>query len=147
MSAENYRRALTEQLADSLQQPLPALTPRKIYSTVSLPGKATAVIGMRRVGKTFFLHQLRLERMQHGIPQHRLHCIHFEMNAWSDCRRINSTSSLKSITVSSPICAGTRRSPGAWTKSRPYRDGSGSSGVCWTAKKSKFFSAAPRRLC
>lgn len=78
MSAEHFRQALAEQLADSLQKPLPALTPRKIYSTVSLPGKATAVIGMRRAGKTFFLHQLRFERMQQGIPQHRLPCINFE---------------------------------------------------------------------
>lgn len=78
MSTELYRQALAEQLADSVQQPLPSLTPRKIYSTVSLPGKATAVVGMRRAGKTFFLHQLRLERMQQGVPQHRLPCIHFE---------------------------------------------------------------------
>ncbi|MEQ1633578.1 MAG: ATP-binding protein, partial [Planctomycetota bacterium] len=38
---------------------------------VHLRGKATAVIGMRRSGKTTYLHQLRAERLQDGVkPQH-----------------------------------------------------------------------------
>lgn len=37
-------------LADSIAAPLPVITPRRTYGT--LPGKAMAVIGMRRVGKT-----------------------------------------------------------------------------------------------
>ena len=61
------RLALAEQLADSA--PPPALTPRRVLGRVRFPGKATAVIGMRRAGKTTFLHQLRQERIaQNGPP-------------------------------------------------------------------------------
>jgi predicted AAA+ superfamily ATPase len=45
---------------------------------VSLPGKATAVVGMRRAGKTTFLHQLRRERLDHGVSRERLPYINFE---------------------------------------------------------------------
>ena len=47
-------------------------TPRRVYGQASLPGKATAVIGMRWAGKTTFLHQLRAERLAEGVPQERL---------------------------------------------------------------------------
>jgi hypothetical protein len=46
------RTLLAEKLADSLAMPFPAATPRRVHGTVSFPGKATAVIGMRRAGKT-----------------------------------------------------------------------------------------------
>jgi predicted AAA+ superfamily ATPase len=69
---------LAEKLADSLSTPLPKLTPRSIHGAVSLPGKATAVVGMRRAGKTFFLHQLRKEQLEKGTPRERLPYINFE---------------------------------------------------------------------
>lgn len=53
------KEALTEKLAESTSGPIPAGTPRLVHGATGLPGKATAVIGMRRVGKTTFLHQLR----------------------------------------------------------------------------------------
>ena len=53
-------------LADSLASPLPGSTPRQVPGPVHLPGKATAVVGMRRAGKTTFLHQLRRERLEAG---------------------------------------------------------------------------------
>lgn len=73
-----YRSRLAEMLADSLVSPLPAATPRRVHGTVSLPGKATAVVGMRRAGKTTFLHQLRRERLERGVPRERLPYINFE---------------------------------------------------------------------
>jgi predicted AAA+ superfamily ATPase len=72
------RQRLAEQLGASLSATIPAGTPRRVYGSVSQPGKATAVIGMRRAGKTMFLHQLRHERRTSGIPQERLPYINFE---------------------------------------------------------------------
>ncbi len=59
--APRFRQALGEQLAESLYTPLPAYTMRRVHGRVRFPGKATAVIGMRRAGKTTFLHQIRGE--------------------------------------------------------------------------------------
>lgn len=73
-----YRVRLAEKLADSLAGPLPPATPRRVHGAVNLPGKATAVIGMRRAGKTTFLHQLRRERLEHGTPRERLPYVNFE---------------------------------------------------------------------
>lgn len=69
---------LAEKLADSLSAPLPRLTQRTIHGAVAMPGKATAVVGMRRAGKTFFTHQLRQERAEKGTPRDRLPYINFE---------------------------------------------------------------------
>ena len=76
--AAPLRQALVEQLADSLGKPLPSFTPRHVFGRTGLPGKATAVTGMRRAGKTTFLHQLRHERVESGIPLDRLPFISFE---------------------------------------------------------------------
>lgn len=75
---QTLRALLADKLADSLAAPFPAATPRRVHGTVSLPGKATAVIGMRRAGKTTFLHQLRRERHERGIDRARLPYINFE---------------------------------------------------------------------
>ena len=69
---------LTEKLFDSLTAPLPTFTPRSLAGSVSLPGKVTVVIGIRRAGKTTFLHQLRAERMERGVPRDRLPYVNFE---------------------------------------------------------------------
>ncbi|WP_448382468.1 ATP-binding protein [Desulfosoma sp.] len=73
-----YRELLAELLANSLVAELPAATPRRVYGAVTLPGKATAVVGIRRAGKTTFLHQLRRERLERGTPRERLPYINFE---------------------------------------------------------------------
>jgi predicted AAA+ superfamily ATPase len=73
-----FRARLIEKLAESLEAPLPASTPRRIHGRVTLPGKATAVIGMRRAGKTTFLHQLRRERLERGVGRERLPYLNFE---------------------------------------------------------------------
>lgn len=77
-SSGPFRERIVEKLADSLAGPIPGGTARLLRGTVSLPGKATAVIGMRRAGKTTFLHQLRLERLERGIDRERLPYINFE---------------------------------------------------------------------
>jgi len=71
-------RTLSEKLAESLTVAIPGGTPRRIRGTVHFPNKATAVIGMRRAGKTTFLHQVRHERRAAGIPQARLPYVNFE---------------------------------------------------------------------
>lgn len=72
------KEALTEKLAESLAAALPAMTPRRVYGAGSLPGKATAVVGMRRAGKTTFLHQLRQERLAQGLAREHLPYLNFE---------------------------------------------------------------------
>jgi hypothetical protein len=81
MAAEPDQRipqTLSEKLTESLTARIPDATPRRISWTVVFPNKATAVIGMRRAGKTTFLHQLRRERLGAGTPQVRLPYINFE---------------------------------------------------------------------
>lgn len=46
---------MDEKLADSLASPLPTSIPRRVSGPVQLPGKATAVVGTRRMGKTTIL--------------------------------------------------------------------------------------------
>ena len=48
------------------------LTSRRVAGPVEFPGKATAVIGMRRAGKTTFLHQVRAERLANGATPQQL---------------------------------------------------------------------------
>ncbi len=72
------RERLVEKLADSLDAALPESTPRRVHGRPSLPGKATAVIGMRRAGKTTYLHQIRRERLAHGVAREHLPYLNFE---------------------------------------------------------------------
>jgi uncharacterized protein len=76
--AESIRARLADKLADSLAGPISAATARRIRGTIFLPNKATAVVGMRRAGKTTFLHQLRRERLDAGVARERLPYINFE---------------------------------------------------------------------
>ncbi len=57
---------LMEQVFNSIRASFPEMTPRQLYGRVFFPGKATAVVGIRRCGKTYFLHQIRKEKFQHG---------------------------------------------------------------------------------
>ncbi|HEX3530060.1 MAG TPA: ATP-binding protein [Thermoanaerobaculia bacterium] len=75
---QSFRTRLAEKLADSLTEPLPGGTPRRVHGAITLPGKATAVIGMRRAGKTTYLHQLRRERLEGGIAREHLPYVSFE---------------------------------------------------------------------
>ena len=84
MSSGRLQRVFGEQLADSAQKPLPDLTRRRVFGKVTFPGKVTAVVGMRRAGKTTFLHQLRRERMEQGTATERLPYISFEDERLAD---------------------------------------------------------------
>lgn len=69
---------LREFVADSIAAPPGTATLRRTFGPVLLPGKATAVIGMRRAGKTTFLHQQRRERLEAGVQPERLPYWNFE---------------------------------------------------------------------
>jgi predicted AAA+ superfamily ATPase len=75
---ERYRRILNEKLSDSLSSPLPDGTPRRVFGAVQLQGKVTAVVGMRRAGKTMFLHQIQRDRIKGGSARERMPYINFE---------------------------------------------------------------------
>ncbi len=67
-----FNSRLDEYLREAVTAPWPQLTRRKVWHRATFPGKATAVVGMRRVGKTTFLHQLRAARHEGGVPRPRL---------------------------------------------------------------------------
>jgi uncharacterized protein len=74
---DHVRDAIREKLGDAVSRPFPDFIPREA-DTSSLPGKARAVIGMRRAGKTTFLQQCLALRHQEGIPRERLVYFNFE---------------------------------------------------------------------
>ena len=78
------RRTFGEQLADSLRKPLPHLTPRRVFGKVRFPGKVTVILGMRRAGKTTYLHQLRRQRIEQGAARESLPYISFEDERLTD---------------------------------------------------------------
>jgi len=78
------KQVLSAKLADSLNEPLSRFTPRAVFGTIYMRGKVTAVIGMRRAGKTTFLHQQRLRRMEDGVPQPALPYVNFEDERLAD---------------------------------------------------------------
>lgn len=53
-------------VAEAAATPARSATTRRVFGPVRFPGKATAVLGMRRAGKTTFLHQLRADRIANG---------------------------------------------------------------------------------
>ena len=72
------RVVLAEKLHDSLEGSIPGGTPRHIYGRVEFPGKITAVIGMRRVGKTTYVHEQRRARLAAGVPRTSVPYVNFE---------------------------------------------------------------------
>ncbi len=68
---------LREKLADSLTSEIPALTRREIRLP-QVPGKALAVIGMRRSGKTCFLWQCLADQLAAGAPRESQVFLNFE---------------------------------------------------------------------
>ena len=71
------RRAFFEQLAGSGEL-LEGFTKRRLAGEVTLAGKATAVTGMRRAGKTTFLHQIRADKAAAGVPPECLPIVSLE---------------------------------------------------------------------
>lgn len=74
----SFRARLADKLAEALSLSPVKATPRRIHGPVNLPGKATAVIGMRRSGKTTFMHLERQKRIDEKIAPERLLYVNFE---------------------------------------------------------------------
>jgi len=74
---DRIRDVIREKLGDAIALPFPALTPRD-SDTSALEGKARAVIGMRRAGKTTFLYQCLAARLAAGVARERLVYFNFE---------------------------------------------------------------------
>jgi len=73
-----FQTNLSEKLSDSLTSPIPVGTPRRVFGALQLSGKVTAVVGMRRAGKTMFMHQIRRERLSNGVVRECMPYINFE---------------------------------------------------------------------
>jgi hypothetical protein len=71
------RELIRRKINDSLAASLPALTRRDIRLP-GVPGKAVAVIGMRRTGKTCFLWQVMADRLARGTERQGLLYFGFE---------------------------------------------------------------------
>ena len=82
--AARLKQVFGDQLTDSLQKPLPDLTLRRVFGKVRFPGKVTAILGMRRAGKTTYLHQLRGQRIEEGTARESLPYISFEDERLAD---------------------------------------------------------------
>jgi predicted AAA+ superfamily ATPase len=74
---DQMREAVRQKLADAITNPFPTATRRETAVT-AVPGKAQAVVGMRRAGKTTFLMQCLQERFASGVPRDRLVYFNFE---------------------------------------------------------------------
>ena len=68
---------IQQKIADGLAVAPPSLTRRTIY-VPAIPGKALAVIGMRRAGKTYFLWQCLADKLAAGEPCAALLYFNFE---------------------------------------------------------------------
>jgi hypothetical protein len=71
------RDIIRQKLADALAFDPPPLTLRDIRLP-NVPRRAHAIIGMRRAGKTYFLHQCLRERLESGAPRESLIYFSFE---------------------------------------------------------------------
>lgn len=72
-----FGRVIQQKIVDMQAASLPRLTRRDVWLP-SVPGKATAVIGMRRAGKTTLLWQILSERVAAGMPREGLLYFSFE---------------------------------------------------------------------
>ena len=74
---------LRQLITDSLVRSVPVYTRRDAHLP-AVPGKAIAVIGMRRSGKTTFLWQCLAERLAAGVPREALLYLNFEDERLAD---------------------------------------------------------------
>ena len=72
-----FRPLVRQLLADALAAGVPAYTRRDVY-VPGIKGKALAVVGMRRSGKTTFLWQCLADRLAAGVPREALVYVNFE---------------------------------------------------------------------
>ncbi|HOX02001.1 MAG TPA: ATP-binding protein [Candidatus Paceibacterota bacterium] len=74
---DHILNAIRQKLGDAIRTPFPPLVRREAEPAL-LQGKAQAVVGMRRAGKTFFLFQCLADRLAGGIERERLVYFNFE---------------------------------------------------------------------
>ena len=72
-----FRPIISQKILDSQARAVPALTLRDVWMP-AVAGKALAVIGMRRAGKTTYLWQLLGQRHAQGVPREGLLYFSFE---------------------------------------------------------------------
>ena len=72
------REVFQEKIGNALDGAFPDLVEREIALPVVPDSKAHAIIGMRRAGKTYFLHQCLRQRLAQGIERDRLIYVNFE---------------------------------------------------------------------
>lgn len=78
-----YRSVIRQKIIDAQATPLPGLTRRDVWLP-SVKGKATAVIGMRRSGKTSLLWQILADQHASGTPREGLLYFSFEDERLAD---------------------------------------------------------------
>lgn len=71
------REAIRQKLADATTAPFPRMT-RRETTVATIAGKAQAIVGMRRAGKTTFLLQCLGDRLARGEPRDRQVYFNFE---------------------------------------------------------------------
>jgi len=74
---DQFEQIIREKIIAGIEAPLPSLTRRDAVLPI-IKGKAMAVIGMRRAGKTSFLHQCRADLIGSGRTPARLLYFNFE---------------------------------------------------------------------
>ena len=70
----------TEKIVDAQTRPMPIMTRRDVWLP-QVPGKALAVIGMRRAGKTTYLWQFMAQRLKAGTPREGINDLQV-INPW-----------------------------------------------------------------
>jgi predicted AAA+ superfamily ATPase len=80
---EQLRRIVRQKVIDGLAADVPAFTRRDVWMP-SVPGKAIAVIGMRRAGKTTLLWQVLSDRLDEGAAREGLLYFGFEDERLAD---------------------------------------------------------------
>ena len=78
-----FRSVIRQKIIDMQARPLPSLTKRDCWLP-AVKGKATAVIGMRRAGKTSLLWQVLSQRCTQGTPREGLLYFSFEDERLAD---------------------------------------------------------------
>ena len=78
-----FRTVIRQKIIDAQAAPLPILTRRDVWLP-AVKDKATAVIGMRRAGKTSLLWQILADRHASGVPREGLLYFSFEDERLAD---------------------------------------------------------------
>ncbi len=84
ISRPRLKQIFSDLLADSVGKPLPTLTARNVHGRIHFPGKVSAIVGVRRAGKTTFVHQLRSAKVREGTPLRLLPFVSFEDERLAD---------------------------------------------------------------